>query len=419
MIAGLEPWAQDAVRVGAGFVAGALIGVERGFNQRRQKAGTRVAGVRTFSLLGLGAAIAGLLGRTQPMAAGALVLAALTMLAVAYAPKLKAKADATSPIAAVATTGIAFLAGSGMVGLALASAAIVVLILALREDLHAFINHLDERDIKALARFAVIALAVLPFLPDKAFGPYDAWNASTLWWVVILVTGFSFAGYVANRIFGARHGTIATAVIGGAYSSTAVTQSLSQRLGSAESSGAEPAGIALASAVMYLRVLVLVGVLATRLLVDFVIVVAPALLVAFAAGWWLYRGAPNTEGPAPPGNPIALVPALTFLIFLAVAAVAARWAEARFGQEGIALLLLIMGTLDVDAAIVTAGGLPAEAISPALAALALGGTILANMTVKLGITLAYARGKGLGAAMALGASMAALAASLIVGWFRL
>jgi len=419
VIAGLEPWAQDAIRVGTGLAAGALIGIERGFNQRRQKAGTRVAGVRTFTLLGLGSAIAGLLGRSQPIVAGVLVLAAMAMLAIAYAPKLKAKGDATSPIAAVATTGIAFLAGSGMVGLALAAAAVVVLILALREDLHAFINHLDERDVKALARFSVIALAVLPFLPDEPFGPYQAWNAAKLWWVVILVTGFSFAGYVANRIFGARHGTIATAVIGGAYSSTAVTQSLSQRLGSKESSGAEPAGIALASAVMYLRVLLLVGVLATRLLIDFAIVVAPALVVAFAAGWWLYRRAPKAEGPAPPGNPIALVPALTFLLFLAVAAVAARWAESRFGQEGIALLLLIMGTMDVDAAIVTAGGLPSEAISSALAALALGGTILANMTVKLGITLAYARGKGSSAAVALGVSMIALAASLAVGWLRL
>ena len=52
-------------------------------------------------------------------------------------------------------------------------------------------------------------------------------------------------------------------------------------------------------------------------------------------------------------------------------------------------------------------------------ALALGGTILANMSVKLGVTLAYAREKGRPAALALGASMAALAASLIVGWLRL
>jgi uncharacterized membrane protein (DUF4010 family) len=419
MISGLEPWAQDAVRVGAGLTIGALVGLERGFKLRRQPEGTRVAGVRTFSLLGLGSGLAGLISRQQPIAAATIVLAQLAYLAIAYAPRLKAKGDATSPIAAAATIATAFLAGMGSVGLAVAAAAIIVLILALRDEMHGFIDHLDEKDVKALARFAVIALAVLPFLPDENFGPYDAWNAAKLWWVVILVTGFSFVGYVANRIFGERHGTIATAVIGGAYSSTAVTQSLAQRLGTAESGGAEPAGIALASAVMYVRVLLLVAVLATRLMLPFMIVIAPALLVGLAAGWWLYRRAPHQQGPAPPGNPIALLPALTFVVFLAAAAVAARWAESRFGQEGIAMLLLIMGSLDVDAAIVTAGNLPPEAIGAQLAALALGGTILANMTVKLGIVLAYARRKGRPAALALGASMAALTTSLVAGWMQL
>jgi uncharacterized membrane protein (DUF4010 family) len=419
MISGLEPWAQDAVRVGAGLVTGALVGLERGFKLRTQKEGTRVAGVRTFTLIGLAAGIAGLIAGPQPLAAGVIILAMLGYLGIAYAPRLKAKGDATSPIAAAATIATAFLAGSGNVGLALACAAIIVLILAVKEDLHGFVERLDEQDVKALARFAVIALAVLPFLPDENFGPYDAWNASKLWWVVILVTGFSFAGYVANRIFGERHGTIATAIIGGAYSSTAVTQSLAQKLGSSERPGAEPAGIALASAVMYLRVLLLVAVLAGRLIAPFMIVIAPALIVGWLAGWWLYRQAPHEAGPAPPGNPIALVPALTFLVFLAVAAVVARWAEAEFGEEGIAILLLIMGSLDVDAAIVTAGNLPPEAIGAQLAALALGGTVLANMSVKLLITLGYARGKGLSAALALGASMAALAVTLVIGWVGL
>lgn len=58
-------------------------------------------------------------------------------------------------------------------------------------------------------------------------------------------------------------------------------------------------------------------------------------------------------------------------------------------------------------------------ISAELAALAIGGTILVNMSVKLGVTLAYARAKGRDAALALGASMVALAASLLVGWLRL
>jgi uncharacterized membrane protein (DUF4010 family) len=416
MIAGLEPWAQEAVRVGTGLAIGALVGLERGFALRDEKNGHRVAGVRTFALMGLAAGIAGLIGGAQPFAAGAIIAGMLGMLAIAYAPKLKEQGDATSPIAAAVTIAAAFLAGSGNVGLAVAAAAVIVLILAMKEDVHEFVDRLDEEDIKALARYSVIALAVLPFLPDQSFGPYDAWNASKLWWVVILVTGFSFAGYVANRIFGARHGTIATALIGGAYSSTAVTQSLAQRLGSGQSGGAEPAGIALASAVMYVRVLLLVAFLAERVLIPFALVIAPALIVGAAAGYWLYRKAPRHEGPAPPGNPIALVPAFTFLLFLAGAAVAARWAQTQFGQEGIAVLILLMGSLDVDAAIVTVGGLPVNSISAPLAAVALGGTILANMAVKLGVTISYARSAGTSAAIALGASMVALAISIAIAW---
>jgi len=420
MIESLDLWAQHGLRVGVGLVVGILVGLERGFKLKDQPDGRRVAGVRTFSLLGLCGGIAGLIGSMGQAVVGAvLMLGAIGMLAIAYAPKLKAKGDATSPVAAIATLGIAYLAGNGLIGLALAAGAVLVLILALRDELHGFVDRLDQRDIKSLARFAVISLGVLPFLPNESFGPYGAWNPFTLWWVVVLVTGFSFVGYIANRLFGARHGTIATALIGGAYSSTAVTQSLAQRLGTNESGGAEPAGIALASAVMYLRVLVLVGILANRMLAPLAVIIAPALVVAWAAGWWLYRSAPTSKDSVPPGNPIAIVPALTFLAFVAGAAVAARWAQGQFGEQGIAILLFLMGSMDVDASIVTAGGLPEAAIGSTLAAIAIGGTVVANMGVKIGVTLAYARAKGGSAALALGASTLVLVGSLIVAWLRL
>ena len=413
-------WADEALRIGAAVAAGLLIGIERGWTQRGQRAGTRVAGVRTFTLLGLAGGLGGLLGaKGQTLVAGCIAASAAALLVAGYFKRLQEKPDATTPVAALATLAVGFLAGSGSAGLAVSAAAVAVLVLAMREELHGFVAKLDEHDVKALARFAVIALGVLPFLPNEPMGPYGAWNPWKLWWVVVLVTGFSFMAYVANRLFGARRGTISTALIGGAYSSTAVTQSLAQRLGSKEAGGAEAAGIALATAVMYLRVIVLVAFLAPRILPSFVLVVLGPLLAAWAAGWWLYRKAPKCEGPSPPGNPIALLPALGFLLFVAAAAVVARWAEGRFGEQGIAVLLLIMGSMDVDAAIVTAGGLPSQAIAAELAALALGGTILANMFVKLGVTLAYARGKGLAAALALGAGMAALTASLVVGWLRL
>ena len=413
-------WISQALGVGAGLAAGLLIGIERGWKLKEQKAGTRVAGVRTFSMLGLGGGIAGLIGSLgQPLVAAALVIGAVLIMVIAYTPELKRHHDSTSAVAALATIAIAFLAGNGSAGLAIACAAVAVALLALRTELHGFVDRLEADDVKALARYAVIAGAVLPFLPNGRYGPYGAWNPQKLWLIVVLVTGFSFLGYVANRLFGARRGTIATALIGGANSSTAVTQSLAQRLGSKQPGGAEPAGIALASAVMYVRVILLVAILSTRVLVDFVILIAPALLVGAVAGYWLYRKAPSQAGPTPPGNPIAILPALGFLAFVAIAAVAARWAEGRFGESGIAGLILITGTMDVDTAIITLGGLSPTAISAPLAAVALAGTVLANMTVKLGITLAYARSKGISAALALGASMVALAITIAVAWTRL
>jgi uncharacterized membrane protein (DUF4010 family) len=408
--------------IGAAVATGLLIGIERGWDLRRAKDGTRVAGVRTFTLLGLLAGLAGRLGSNGfPLIGGALVAAAGAIIAIGYArrPLANKMRDATTEIAALVTLALGVVAGNGQPGLAIAGASLVTLLLAVRHEAHGLIAHLDGQDVKTLARFAVIAAAVLPFLPSGDYGPYGAWDLHKLWLIVVLVTGSSFAGYVANRIFGARHGTIAMALIGGAYSSTAVTQSLAQRLGSGTSSGAEAAGIGLATFVMYGRVLVLVAVLATSVFVPFALIILPALIVAGLAGWWLYKTAPASSGGTPPGNPIALLPAVAFVSFVAVAAIAARWAEGRFGQNGIATLILIMGSLDVDAAIVTVSGLKPGSITPALAAVALAGTVLANMTVKLGITLAYARSDGKRAAIALGGSMIALAAMLVVAVSRL
>ena len=412
----------DALGAGAAIACGILIGIERGFDLRGLKAGTRVAGVRTFTLVGLVAGLAGLIALLgQPLVAGVVMAAVVAVLAVGYAhrPGLNERPDATTPIAAVTTAALGFMAGYGEPGFAIAGATIVTLLLALKTELHGFLAKLDEDDVKALARYAVIAGAVLPFLPSGHYGPLGAWNPQRLWLVVVLVTGFSFLGYIANRIFGERHGTVATGLIGGAYSSTAVTLALAERLGKEQQAGAEPAGIAFATAVMYLRMPVLIAILATRALPAIAILLLPASIVAWGAGFWLYRKAPRNQGPTPPGNPIALLPALGFVAFVAVAAIAAKWAEGQFGQSGIAVLLLIIGSMDVDVAIVTLGTLAPEAISPLLAAMAISGTAIINMAVKIGITLVYAGRKGISAAVAMTSSVVVLGVMIALAWTRL
>jgi len=405
---------QSALLLGAALACGLMIGMERGWRLRDEAPGTRVAGLRTFALLGAGGGLAGLLAAiVSPAVTAFLALALASVIVIGYA-RDAGRRDSTTPVAAIVALALGLLAGAGEASLAVTSAAITTLLLATRRESHAFIERLNREDVRAFARYSVIVLAVLPFLPHRQVGPLHAWNPFNLWLVVVLVTGFSFVGYVASRAFGARRGILVTALIGGAYSSTAVTASLSQTLGKG---GAGPlsAGIGIATAVMYLRVILLVAVLTPSVLPAFVMATAPAAAVAALAALILWLRAPpaGRQELQAPRNPIEILPALGFATIVAAAAVFARWAQLQFGQSGVATSLFLTGSFDVDAAIVTLSGLPLAAIGRDLAALALGGTIVANMALKMGIVALYARGRGTIAIVALGLSMAVLLGTLL------
>jgi uncharacterized membrane protein (DUF4010 family) len=408
------------LQLGAAFAAGLMLGVERGWRQRDAPDGSRVAGVRTFALLGGAGGLAALLGSLlHPSVTAVLAAGLIAPLIIAYA-RDHAERSVTSLVAGVIAIALGLLAGAGQPALAVAGGAVTTALLAARQRLHGLVERLDRQDVQAFARYAVIVAAVLPFLPNRSFGPYGAWNPFQLWLVVVLVTGFSFAGYIANRLVGERKGTLATALIGSAYSSTAVTASLSQRLRAGEP-GPYAAGIAVASAVMYLRVILLVGVLSPSTLPDFLLLVGPAAMVGAMAGVWLWRRSPKdvAGSSSAPGNPIELLPALGFVAIVAAGAVVTRWAQDRFGESGIALSLFITGSFDVDASVVTLSQLPVSAIARDVAALAIAGTIVVNMTLKIGVTLATARSRGWPAAAALLASTAVLTATIVAGWLRL
>ena len=396
-----------------------MIGIERGWRLRREKAGTRVAGVRTYTLVGAGGALGGILAQLIHPLVGAAVAFALGALLVTGYLRDRKRRDTTSAVAAVVALGLGLLAGVGQPALAVAGAAVVTLLLATRTQSHRFLDMLNTTDVQAFARFAVIAAAVLPFLPNRNLGPLDAWNPFQLWLIVLLITGFSFAGYIANRTIGQRKGVLATAVIGGAYSSTAVTASFSQRLGAGEE-GPLTAGILIATAVMYLRVMLLVGVLSTSTLIPFIVVTAPAALVAWAAAAIAWFRASRSAGAKELSltNPIEILPALGFTAIVAAGVLATRWAQGHFGQSGAAASLFITGTFNVDAAIVTLSGLPTEAIDRRLAALALAGTIVANTLLKLFVAATYARSRSGGALAGLGASTLVLAITVGLGLAR-
>ncbi len=376
---------------------GLLIGVQRGWVLRSRTAGTRFAGIRTFALLGLAGGLAGYL-QDQAQATAAVLLAAtagLVLLGYYRATEHTKRTSGTAALVALLTVACGYLAGLGQEMLATIIGVIMVALLSMRRQLHGWVTSLNEAEMIAISRFALIALVILPLLPSGPYGPFGAWNPRQLWLVVVLVCGFSFAGYVASRRLGASRGTIATAAAGATVSSTAVTAALAARLRDGDGDPAIlGAGIAAASVVMFLRVMVLVGAIAAFALPTFMTLMIPGLLASVAGTVWLLarvdKTAETTAQQADLRNPFDLKPALLLMALVMALSVASRWVLERYGDAGLATVLALSGVVDVDSAIITMGGLPPATLTPRIAGLVLLPPILLNTLFKAGVAVSIA-----------------------------
>lgn len=405
--------------LGIALGVGLLIGIERGWTQREQHAGTRVAGVRTFGLLGLLGGLLGLLASgPASWLAVALGLGAVALIVVGYRSGVAGAAanrSMTSATVAIITLCLGLLAVVGFPRVAIVAAGAVLALLTSRERMHAWVRSLDDTDVKATAQFAVIALVVLPLLPDTNFGPFGAINLRNLWLVVVFVTGLSFAGYWASKRMGAARGTLAAATIGATYSSTAITAELARRLrSSSEDEVVLRAAIASATAVMLLRVLILTALLVPQGFFAFARIVAPAALIAAAIAIGGAMRLAHDEGPPlPVSNPFALGPAIGFAAMVGVIVLASKWAIARFGDYGLTTLMALTGLYDVDSAIITVGNIGPGLVSAARSGLILTVPILVNTVLKGAIVIVLAGPKrGLAAAIPLALTAIALGAGL-------
>jgi uncharacterized membrane protein (DUF4010 family) len=111
------------------------------------------------------------------------------------------------------------------------------------------------------------------------------------------------------------------------------------------------AGVAIASGISFVRVIVIVAALQPALLW----LIAPALLatlVAGVAGFLPLQGQARCTKPATPTtfrNPFAFWSVIAFAIFLGFVVVAARIVGERVGATGVILSAAIAGFADVDA----------------------------------------------------------------------
>ncbi len=329
---------------------GLLVGLQR------ERTEDSLAGFRTFPLITLTGAIAGVLdaqlGGVWIFAAGLLALAAL--LVVGNVVKLRAgdqDPGMTTEVAALFMWVVGGLASAGLLGVAVVMGGLCAVLLHLKEPMEGFAENLSDRDVRSVMQIALIGLVVLPVLPDRAYGPYDVLNPFQIWLMVVLIVGISLASYVIYKAVGARAGTLLGGVLGGLISSTATTASYARRVG--DEPGLARLGavvIMVASTVVYARVFAEVAAAAPGVLWDLgppLLALAGANLAISLVGFLDVRKSraqmPEQE------NPTELKAALVFGALYGVVIFALAAARDGFGDLGVYVVAFLSGLTDVDA----------------------------------------------------------------------
>jgi uncharacterized membrane protein (DUF4010 family) len=403
-------------RLVVALALGMLMGLERGWEQRELAEGQRVAGIRTFGLVSLLGGVAALLGGENPgTLLAAMILALGTLAAVGYWRMSERHDDLsiTSAAAALLAFTLGALAGRGQLVPAASAAVVVTLVLGAKPELHGLIERIDRAELLATIRLLLFSVVLLPILPDRGYGPWQALNPYQLWWMVVIVASISYVGYFAVRILGGQRGVLLTGVLGGMVSSTAVAVSLS-RIGRQRPELEQPLamGVIAASSIMFPRILVIVAAIAPLLVRRLAWPLMAASAAGFAiAGWYAIRLRKTGEVPADhagrgPRNPLDLRTAVEFVLILTAVMIATRAAQAWLGRPGLYVVAALSGVVDVDAISLSLASMPGGSASGTTAAAGIMIASAMNTASKSAIVYAIGgRAMGTRVALALGGSL--------------
>jgi uncharacterized membrane protein (DUF4010 family) len=233
-----------------------------------------------------------------------------------------------------------------------------VLLLTGREKLHLLARRVEMREIVTLGEFLILTGIVLPLLPNHPVTTLTDITPRQVWLALIVVCTFSYISYLAQRYWAAAAQGLWMAALGGLYSSTATTVVLA-RQAKADPAFARQAkaGITLATAIMYLRILAVVAIFNIALAKVLAVPMGALSLAGFIICFLQYRlEKPAAEAPAQSAmtaaakdhNPLELGAAAIFAALFVVVSVVSALAKSQFGVSGIYGLAAIVGVTDID-----------------------------------------------------------------------
>ncbi len=379
-------------RLSVALAIGFLIGLERGWKARNEPEGGRAAGLRTHALGGLLGGVWGALALTRDdgglvaLAAGFVVFSGAIVLFRYREAHDEGTFGVTTVIAAMLAFALGAFAVMGDMGVAGGVGVAVAALLAFKGVLHDWVERVSWTELRSGLLLLAMTFILLPLLPDRTIDPWGTINPFELWLLTVMIAAISFAGYIAIKTVGDRHGIMMTGIAGGLASSTAVTVTFAE-LAKAHPEKRDPliAGALLSSATMAARVLGVIAAVGASLLPEVVVPIGLGGLTLLGMAFYFLRRQPKDgvqETRLRLRNPFELATVLKFGALLTVVTVAAKLLTEVGGGQGVYALAAFSGIADVDAITLSMSRLARDPASLALAANAVLIVVAVNTVAK-------------------------------------
>ena len=371
------------------LAVGLLIGLER------ERSPAAKAGLRTFALVALFGTLAAMLsektGSPWIGSAGLLIVGGMMIAAYARRNGEESSDPGTTTVAAIVVCyGLGMMIWYGHTTLAVMLAIATTMLLYFKAELRGITQSLTRRDLTSMLQFAVLTFIVLPILPDRNYGPYDALNPYQIWLMVVLISGVSLTGYVALRFTGQRHGAPLLGLFGGLVSSTATTMLYARHGKGSAVAQLAVVVILLANLVVLVRLSIISAVVSPALLPHLLPVLGTGLACGLVSTLYWWRKLQRQQEPPLPEitNPTEIRASLGFGFLYATVLFCAAWLSDIAGSGGLYAVALVSGLTDVDAITLSSLRLFELGKLGALqATTAVGLAILSNIGFKLGMVL--------------------------------
>ena len=328
-----------------------LIGLEFHKYQRAEGQGVGFGTTRTLTLVGLAGFLLFALDASGLLFALGLAVLAL-WLALYYRSRLRENySSLMAPVVCLLVYVLGLLASNAPQWFVTAYAVFILFFLSAKPRIRSLADTLPGDEISTVAKFVIMAGIVLPLLPDRQIADFIPVTYRQTWFAVVAVSGISYLSYVVQTYFLKFRGTLAAGVLGGLYSSTAATFVLGHQARTMRDNASLSPALILATAMMYVRLLVLAGILAPasfgRLFPPF----AMAVLFSVAAAAALLRfrkAAPDTPGPALDKHPLEFNVALLFAALFVLFATATQYVVGEYSSTGLEIMAFAIGFTEID-----------------------------------------------------------------------